>query len=354
MIGILIGIVLFIITIPIKTTKLAITTSKGLRTVSERVNNIKRRKQGESEISKSGDEQAKKELEQQKSEEKKNKIVEKSRRLGKKAGKVAIKTAMKALKLLVFLLQWLGMLFFSFGLIGGLLMILVWYLLLSGVVYVAVMMDSDSSGSFSFAGNTTTSDSSTTNTPTVVASDWKIVNQGDYGDIAYSTSDVAECGCGLCAIYVVSEHYSGNKDTFTIQSCVDDISVKYPGAGTNTSTSVVTDWFNSMHTELGLTASFTNGAMDLDALDATLAAGGCAIVDYHNDVKYNSTPVWTNHGHYITIIGGNQNDGYQVRDSNGGHEHGSSGIKDWAPYSTHTFAKEYIEPTVYYYLINKN
>lgn len=154
MIGILIGIVLFIITIPIKTTKLAITTSKGLRNISERVNSIKRRKQEESEVLESGDEQTKKDLEQQKSEEKKTRIIEKSKRFGKKAGKLAIKTAIKALKLLVLFLQWLGTLFFAFGLIGGLLMILIWYIVLSGVVYVAVLMDSNSSGSFSFAGNT--------------------------------------------------------------------------------------------------------------------------------------------------------------------------------------------------------
>lgn len=349
MIGILIGIVLFIITIPIKTTKLAITTSKGLRNISERVNSIKRRKQEESEILKSGDEQAKKDLEQQKSEEKKNKIVEKSRRFGKKAGKLAIKTAIKGLKLLVLFLQWLGTLFFAFGLIGGLLMILVWYILLSGVIYVAVLMDSNSSGSFSFAGG------STTNTPTAVASDWKIVSQGDYSDVAYSDSDVAECGCGLCSIYVVSEHYSGNKDTFTVQSCASEVNKKYPSNGTNKNRAVVTEWFNTMHPELGLTCDGDkDGDIDLDALDTTLANGGCAIVDYHADVKYNGTPVWTNHGHYITIIGGNQNDGYMVRDSNGGHEHGTRGIAEWAPYSTHVFEKEYIQGAFYYYLLEKN
>lgn len=350
MIGILIGIVLFIITIPIKTTKLAITTSKGLRNISERVNSIKRRKQEESEVLKSGDEQAKKDLEQQKADEKKSKIIEKSRRFGKKAGKLAIKTAIKALKLLVLFLQWLGALFFAFGLIGGLLMILVWYILLSGVVYVAVLMDSNSSGSFSFAGGNTT-----TNTSTAVASDWKIVSQGDYADVAYSDSDVAECGCGLCSIYVVSEHYSGNKDTFTVQSCASEVNKKYPRNGTNRNRAVVTEWFNTMHPELGLTCEGDkDGDIDLDALDATLANGGCAIVDYHADVKYNGTSVWTSGGHYVTIISGNQNDGYMVRDSNGGHEHGTRGVAKWAPYSTHVFEKEYIQGAYYYYLLEKN
>lgn len=355
MIGILVGIVLFIITIPIKTTKLAITASKGLRNISERVNSIKRRKQEESEILKSGDEQAKKDLEQQKADEKKSKVVEKSRRFGKKAGKLAIKTAIKALKLLVLFLQWLGTLFFAFGLIGGLLMILVWYILLSGVVYVAVLMDSNSSGSSSFAGGNTTTTDSTTNTPTAVASDWKVVSQGDYADVAYSDSDVAECGCGLCSIYVVSEHYSGNKDTFTIQSCASEVNKKYPSNGTNRNRAVVTEWFNTMHPELGLTCEGDkDGDIDLDALDATLANGGCAIVDYHDDVKYNGTSVWTSGGHYVTIISGNQNDGYMVRDSNGGHEHGTRGVAEWAPYSTHVFEKEYIQGAYYYYLLEKN
>lgn len=355
MIGILVGIVLFIITIPIKTTKLAITTSKGLRNISERVNSIKRRKQEESEILKSGDEQAKKDLEQQKADEKKSKVVEKSRRFGKKAGKLAIKTAIKALKLLVLFLQWLGTLFFAFGLIGGLLMILVWYILLSGVVYVAVLMDSNSSGSFSFAGGNTSTPDSTTNTSTAVASDWKIVSQSDYADVAYSDSDVAECGCGLCSIYVVSEHYSGNKDTFTVQSCASEVNEKYPSNGTNRNRAVVTEWFNTMHPELGLTCEGDkDGDIDLDVLDATLANGGCAIVDYHDDVKYDGTSVWTSGGHYVTIISGNQNDGYMVRDSNGGHEHGTRGVAEWAPYSTHVFEKEYIQGAFYYYLLEKS
>lgn len=201
MIGILIGIVLFIITIPIKTTKLAITTSKGLRNISERVNNIKRRKQEESEVLKSGDEQAKKDLEQQKSEEKENKIAEKGKRFGKKAGKLAIKTAMKALKLLVLFLQWLGTLFFAFGLIGGLLMILVWYVVLSGVVYVAVLMDSDSSGSFSFAGNTP----NTTETGGTNSSD----NVATNGDVKASLDAMAKWYIAHIDTYQKDYHHKG-------------------------------------------------------------------------------------------------------------------------------------------------
>ena len=158
MVGILIGIVLFIITIPIKTAKLAFSTVNGLKNVSERVNNIRRRKQEESEVLASGSKEEKEQLQQQKT----NNIVQKSKQLGQKAGRFAFKAAVKTVKLVVFVLRWLAMLFFAFGLIGGLLMILGLYIILSGVVYVAVLMDSDSSGSFSFAGNTTTDTSSST------------------------------------------------------------------------------------------------------------------------------------------------------------------------------------------------
>lgn len=163
MIGILIGIVLFIITIPIKTAKLAFSTVNGLKNVSERINSIRRRKQEESEVLASGSKEEKEQLQQQKA----SNIVQKSKKLGQKAGRFAFKAAVKTVKLIVFVLRWLAMLFFAFGLVGGLLMILGWYILLSGVVYVAVLMDSDSSGSFSFTGNTTTdTSSSTTNVAT--------------------------------------------------------------------------------------------------------------------------------------------------------------------------------------------
>lgn len=188
---------------------------------------------------------------------------------------------------------------------------------------------------------------------TMVAGDWTEFFQSDYSE-AYSSSTIAECGCGLCSSCVVAEHYTGNTGTYTPSSMrLEVVAGGNTGLGANKSTEAITDFFKN-HTEIGVTATYYGGSIDLNALDNAIANGGCAIVDYGPTIRYNGSSVWTAGGHYVVICGGNQTDGYSVRDSNKGHNSGSSGIKDWCPYNSHIFAKEYIQDCKYYYLITKN
>lgn len=359
MISIILGLILFIISIPIKTMQLAVTTTKAFQQLTDDSQKKEKREPktalGKRISRKKKAFLAKKEKSDSKPKDSKSKkTTKKAVETIKKVSKIAVKLSIKAIKLVAFALQMIAMFLTTFGILSCTLVCLVVTFLVGAVGYVAVVMNKDSLGNYSGISSGTNTEQTTPATP-VVAADWKIVSQGDYSDVAYSDSDVAECGCGLCSIYVVSEHYSGNKDTFTVQSCASEVNEKYPSNGTNINRAVVTEWFNTMHPELGLTCEGDkDGDIDLDALDATLANGGCAIVDYHDDVKYNGTSVWTSGGHYVTIISGNQNDGYMVRDSNGGHEHGTRGIAEWAPYSTHVFEKEYIQGAFYYYLLEKN
>ena len=339
-----------------KTMQLAVTTTKAFNQLADDSNKKEKRepktKLGKRISQKKKAFLAKKEKSDSKPKDSKyKKTTKKSVETIKKVSKIAMKLSIKAIKLVAFALQMMAMFLTTFGILSCTLVCLAVTFLVGAVGYVAVVMNTDSSGNNSGVSSGT----STEQTTPAVAADWKIVSQGDYSDVAYSDSDVAECGCGLCSIYVVSEHYSGNKDTFTVQSCASEVNEKYPSNGTNKNRAVVTEWFNTMHPELGLTCDGDkDGDIDLDALDTTLANGGCAIVDYHGDVKYKGASVWTSGGHYVTIIGGNQNDGYMVRDSNGGHEHGTRGIAEWAPYSTHVFEKEYIQGAFYYYLLEKS
>ena len=347
---------MFIISIPMKTMQLAVATTKAFRQITDD-SQKKEKREPKTALGKRISQKkkaflAKKEKSDSKPKDSKyKKTTKKSVETIKKVSKIAMRLSIKAIKLVAFVLQMIAMFLTTFGILSCTLVCLAVTFLVGAVGYVAVVMNTDSLGNYSGVSPGT----STEQTTPVAAADWKIVSQGDYADVAYSDSDVAECGCGLCSIYVVSEHYSGNKDTFTVQSCASEVNEKYPSNGTNRNRAVVTEWFNTMHPELGLTCEGDkDGDIDLDALDATLANGGCAIVDYHDDVKYDGTSVWTSGGHYVTIISGNQNDGYMVRDSNGGHEHGTRGIAEWAPYSTHVFEKEYIQGAYYYYLLEKN
>ena len=88
-------------------------------------------------------------------------------------------------------------------------------------------------------------------------------------------------------------------------------------------------------------------------MDKILSEGGCIIVDFHSDTKYDNKPIWTDTGHYVLFYSGNQNDGYRVLDPNGGHESGSQGISEWAPYTEHVFTKENMTPCYYYYTVKK-
>lgn len=302
----------------------------------------------------------------------KNKAGNNAKSLGKKATSLAIKSPVMALKLTLKLLKGL-LTFFRFSTSFLAMITTVWscFLILligciiSCVAFAVVLSDSEVTV---VSASQKTPSTSSSQSSVEEADSWLVINQGDYGDVEYSKNsgdgsrgNVAGVGCGLCSLFVVSEHYSGNQNKFTIADSASEIDTKFNNQGTNLSRTVIPWWFNEAHTELGLTCSSDkNGSMNLDELDNVLSSGGCAIVCYHSDVTYNGKCVWTSGGHYVTIISGNQNDGYMVRDSNGTHEsseksaNSTSGIPDWCPYSTHVFSKEYIQPAFYYYYITKN
>lgn len=302
----------------------------------------------------------------------KNKAGNNAKSLGKKATSLAIKSPVMALKLTLKLLKGL-LTFFRFSTSFLAMITTVWscFLILligciiSCVAFAVVLSDSEVTV---VSASQKTPSTSSSQSSVEEADSWLVINQGDYGDVEYSKNsgdgsrgNVAGVGCGLCSLFVVSEHYSGNQNKFTIADSASEIDTKFNNQGTNLSRAVIPWWFNEAHTELGLTCSSDkNGSMNLDELDNVLSSGGCAIVCYHSDVTYNGKCVWTSGGHYVTIISGNQNDGYMVRDSNGTHEsseksaNSTSGIPDWCPYSTHVFSKEYIQPAFYYYYITKN
>lgn len=279
-----------------------------------------------------------------------------------------LKLTLKMLKGLLSLLRVASTLFVFGAVFLPFVSILLACAIFSCVTYAVIFSESNVVEADTNQSNVSVSDDSfDDSSSTSVAKDWIIINQSAYSDVAYSTNSsnkkrgtVSGQGCGLCSLITVSEHYSGNSGKYTVADGASEIDTNFNNKGTNLDTSVIPWWFNTAHTELGLSCTnVKDGDMNLDELDSVLASGGCAIVDYHSDVKYGKLYVWTTAGHYITIISGNQKDGYMVRDSNGSHEdkdsikRASSGVPDWCPYSTHVFSKEYIQPTYYYYYITK-
>ena len=162
-------------------------------------------------------------------------------------------------------------------------------------------------------------------------------------------------GCGSLSTSIVCAHYSGD-DSESSYCYPSKTANEYYSKHNqpNRSNTAITSFFNEWHPELGLTATIYWNDIDLNELDRVLSQGGACIADFQSYTKYNGRSVWTSGGHYVTIIGGNQTDGYRVADSNGGHSTGGSGISEWAPYSEHTFEAEYIQHPWYYYLIEKN
>lgn len=270
------------------------------------------------------------------------------------------KLGLKTLKSLLFFIRTLITLILSLNIVTTVITFGVTIMLIAAISSsILIYTTNNPVGNITASTSTSSSKKSNNKSNESIASDWKIVHQGDYAKVNYSTDsgtggrgNVKGQGCGLCSIYVVSEHYTGNKGTFTIKKCAEELDKKFNNKCTNMKTEVVTKWFNEMHKEIGVTCTEAkSGNINLDELDKVLAAGGCAIVDYHSNVTHNGVSVWTTKGHYITIIGGNQKKGYSVRDSNGAHDSGTLGVKAWAPYNKHIFDKKYINPPNYYYYI---
>lgn len=187
--------------------------------------------------------------------------------------------------------------------------------------------------------------------------------QGDerWGSIMYGSDTMAESACGSLATSIVCAHYK-NDDSPSSYCYPPNTAKELESKGyvTYRSSYGIVLFFNEWHKDVGVKVSnpvYLDDAnfqsMPLDELDAVLARGGACIADYEHFVKYDGRSVWTNGGHYITIIAGNQRDGYRVADSNGFHETGGGGISEWAPYREHVFEAKYIAYPWYYYFIEK-
>ena len=172
---------------------------------------------------------------------------------------------------------------------------------------------------------------------------------------------MADSACGSVATSIVCAHYKGD-DSPSSYCYPPNTAREFVSRGkiTYSVSDGITLFFNEWHKDIGVKATYpvylddkNFQSMPLDELDAVLARGGACIADYEHYVKYDGRSVWTGGGHYITIIGGNQKDGYRVADSNGSHATGYSGISEWAPYSEHVFEAKYIAYPWYYYFIEK-
>lgn len=183
------------------------------------------------------------------------------------------------------------------------------------------------------------------------SSDWCEFFQGDFsGTYGNEGKSIGWCGCGLCATCVVAEHFTGNTKKYLPNKMNHEVVDGTMGA--YQSQYAITKFF-SKHTEIPVTCSLKKSStIDTKMLDDLLVKGGCLIVDYSNATTYNGSCVWTsNSGHYVVVCGGNSTDGYEVRDSNGGHNTGTRGVAAWAPYHKHKFPKQYITSCKYYYVI---
>lgn len=183
------------------------------------------------------------------------------------------------------------------------------------------------------------------------SSDWCEFFQGDFsGTYGNEGKSIGWCGCGLCATCVVAEHFTGNTKKYLPNKMNHEVVDGTMGA--YQSQKAIPNFF-SKHTEIPVTCSLKKSStIDTKMLDDLLVKGGCLIVDYSSAVTYNGSCVWTgNSGHYVVVCGGNSTDGYEVRDSNGGHNTGTRGVAAWAPYHKHKFPKQYITTCKYYYII---
>lgn len=187
--------------------------------------------------------------------------------------------------------------------------------------------------------------------------------QGDsrWGSISYGGETMASSACGSLATSIVCAHYK-NDDSPSSYCYPPNTAKELESKGyvTFRSSYGIPLFFNEWHKDVGVKVSNpvylkdeNFESMPLDELDAVLARGGACIADYEHFVKYDGRSVWTNGGHYITIIAGNQRDGYRVADSNGYHDTGGAGISEWAPYREHVFEAKYIAYPWYYYFIEK-
>lgn len=169
MISIILGIILFIVSIPIKTAQLAVSTTKTFKRLSSDESKKKKR-EPKSKLGKKISEKTKvlrAKLNKVDDTVKSSSTVsnKKSVEVAKKVGKTVTKLSIKTLKLLVLVLQIFAMLLTTFGLVSCIMMIVGFFIVFGAIGYVVAIMNPDALGSYSNTTNTTTiSQSSMSNT----------------------------------------------------------------------------------------------------------------------------------------------------------------------------------------------
>lgn len=176
---------------------------------------------------------------------------------------------------------------------------------------------------------------------------WGSYKHGNNGETC------ADSACGTTCASMVLTHFNTEGKVYTpdvvTQAYVDSDKGSWGTLAYASQNCVPTEINDIFPNITAKCSSPISGGLDFNTVDETLSAGGCVIADFHSQDKYEGVSIWTTAGHYVMICGGNQNDGYRVLDPNGGHESGTRGIKAWAPYSEHTFDKQYMSKSVTYY-----
>lgn len=354
MVSFLISVIMFIITLPMKTVALGVKVAKTKNELEKAT----------------GIDKAKKEIKKKSRDSAINKIKDKrnkSEEDSKLKGFVRMsKTFTRNITTgLITLIRSVSLLLASFGIMSTLMVGACTFFLIAAISGVLLSENLVASGSVALGGATSSTTSSTAKGGKGSNADpknhkvWTIYAQGDskWGSHPHSTSDpkdsIAYEGCGTCASAMVLAYFTGDDESYTPDK-VADIQRKLKIGFPNINNQSVVKIFNEAYKDLGLKAEyFASNKIDLDKLDACLEKGGCAIVDYPHTVN-GIDQLWAQgSGHYVVICAGNKKDGYRTVDSNSGHENGTRGVAKYAPYSEQIWAKEFIQPCTYYYLISR-
>ena len=215
-----------------------------------------------------------------------------------------------------------------------------------------VIKNSNSSQSTTVSDNTTTDDNYTK-----TDLGWIYLSQNDarWGSYKHGINGetISDSACGVTCASMVLSHFNSSNQVYRPDNVTELYASKW---GWSQFAYQTRDCIPRVINELydGITAkceTATSGSLDFNKVDDVIAKGGCVIANFHAGDVYNNTFIWTSSGHYVLIYSGNQNTGYRVLDPNHGHESGSSGVKEWIPYTKHTFSKDYMKSANYWYLI---
>lgn len=171
MISVILGIILFIASIPIKTAQLAVSTTKTFKRLSSDDEGEKKKREPKSKLGKKISEKTKvlrAKLGKADDRVKNSSTAsnKKSVEVAKKVGKTVARLSIKTLKLLVLALQIFAMLLTTFGLVSCVMMIVGFFIVFGAIGYVVAVMNPDTLGSYSNSSTTTTTQSTTSQSST--------------------------------------------------------------------------------------------------------------------------------------------------------------------------------------------